>query len=190
MEKLYSDHSTHFSDASVMVRHVEYPNFYSPLHRFHHFWDINTSVSLANLPCFGPLLGLSARARTQQSGRVFNESGVMERQVARRSAGDCPIYSPIGQLRDSCYIDQSQHSLRILTNKIASQIMNYILAAILNYLTFLHKNHRELSLMCFTCTNNLRILSYKRFLGFKSGFMGEIGEKSAIFAPAAGDTVM
>lgn len=53
---------TYFSDASVMIRHVEYPNFYSPLHRFHHFYDINTSDLLANELYFGPLLGLNTRA--------------------------------------------------------------------------------------------------------------------------------
>lgn len=47
-QKLSNEHTTYFSDASVMIRHVEYPNFYSPLHNLHHFYDINTSDSLAN----------------------------------------------------------------------------------------------------------------------------------------------
>lgn len=45
-KNLSQNNTTYFSDASVMIRHVEYPNFYSPLHRFHHFYDINTSDSL------------------------------------------------------------------------------------------------------------------------------------------------
>lgn len=69
--KLSNKHITYFSDASVMIRHVEYPNFYSPLHRFHHFYDINTSDSLTNRSYFGPLLGLSALASIKQSGRVI-----------------------------------------------------------------------------------------------------------------------
>lgn len=70
-QKLSYRCTTYFSDASVMIRHVEYPNFYSPLHRFHHFYDINTSDSLTNRSYFGPLLGLSALASIKQSGRVI-----------------------------------------------------------------------------------------------------------------------
>lgn len=97
LKKLSYWHITYFSDASVMIRDVEYPNFYSPLHRFHHFYDINTSDSLANRPYFGPLLGLSARAWAQQSG-LFNEHGVTVRQVACQSRAILAILNLIGLL--------------------------------------------------------------------------------------------
>lgn len=139
---------------------------------------------------FRPFVGpYYACANTTVRGRVFNESGVPERQVARRSAGDCPTYSTIGQFRHSCCIDQSQHSIQNRTNQIASQIMNYFLAATLNYLTFLNENHRELfhRSSTYSITNKYFPISV---FELKSGFIDENREESVIFAPAAGDTEM
>lgn len=104
----YGD-ATYFSDASVMIRHVEYPTFYSPHHRFHHFYDINTSDSLANRSYFGPLLGLSTLASRKQS-RLFNESGVSARQVARCSRTGADLGYRIGASHLLHNFSQSWHS--------------------------------------------------------------------------------
>lgn len=62
LQKLSTESSTYSSYASVMIRHVEYPNLYPPLHRFHHFYDINTSDSLAS-SFFTALCWASVRVR-------------------------------------------------------------------------------------------------------------------------------
>lgn len=114
-ENLSNGSITYCSDASVMIRHVEYPNFYSPLHRFHHFYDINTSDSLANRSYFGPLLGLSALASTKQSGpgRLFNETDVLARQVALLRRKFTLTQARIGWYSTQRDFSQSQHTTQL-----------------------------------------------------------------------------